>query len=375
MMPGPEGHGMRERVVERLRRLARERGLDAVVASAPESVVYLTGTFLPTIIPSRWSFVVVDGRDEPVFLCCSFQHGLARLTSAWTDLRGYVEHQDDPAAALAGILRDRGLATGRIGMELRTLPAAAYLTVASALPQATLVEGGELIEIVRSVKEPEEIEWLRDAVGRTEGAVDAMIAGAHFGDTDRSLAQTVLSRFIADGATPHSFVMGAGPASRIAHAQPSGYAIKPGDMIRWDLGARYPSKYLSDTARTACVGTPPDAQRSTFDALIAAQDEAFRIARPGLPAGALFDTCAKVVTERGYPFTMPHVGHGIGLSQHERPRLYPGSTVPLEAGMVLNVEPMILLDDAGYAIEDLILITDGECEVLSRRQRTILEIH
>jgi len=373
-MAAAESRAFRERVLERVRRRLHREDLDAVVASSPENVFYLTGTFLPTIIQSRWSFVVIDRRD-PVFLCCSFQHGLARLTSAWSDLRGYVEHHEDPAQALVTVLRDRGLATARLGLELRSLPAAAYLAVATGLPQATLVEGGELLDIVRSVKEPEEVDWLRDALTRTEAAVDAALAASHAGETDLKLAQRVLSHFLSDGAVPHSFVMGAGPASRVAHAQPSGYAIRSGDIIRWDLGARYPSKYLSDTARTAVVGRPTDPQRRAFDALIAAQDEAFRIARPGVPAGALFDACARVMAERGYPFTMPHVGHGLGLSQHERPRLYPGATVPLEAGMVLNVEPMVLLEDFGYAIEDLILVTADGCEVVSRRQRTILEIN
>lgn len=373
-MPAAADRALRERIVERLRRLLAARGLDAVVASSPENVFYLTGTFLPTIIPSRWSFVVVDATREPTFLCCAFQHGLAGLTCVWADLQGYVEHREDPAAVLAGLLRDRGLATARLGLELRTLPSAAYLALARDLPQATLADAGELIETVRSVKEPEEVEWLRDALARTEAALDHAVATSRAGDTDREFARRVLARFLDDGAAPHSFVMGAGPASRIAHAQPSGHVFRPGDVMRWDLGARYPSKYLSDTARSAVVGTPTGAQVRAFDALIGAQDAAFRIARPGLPAGALFEACARVVTERGYPFTMPHVGHGIGLSQHERPRLYPGNDVPLAAGMVLNVEPMTLLEDAGYAIEDLILVTPDGCEVLSRRQRTLLEI-
>jgi Xaa-Pro aminopeptidase len=371
---GVTGREVRERIVERLRRLLKRERLDAIVASSPENVFHLTGTFLPTIIPSRWSFVIVDGKTEPVFLCCAFQHGLARETSVWSDLRGYVEHHEDPADALAVVLRDRGLATARIGLEFRTLPAAAYLAVARALPQATLSDAGEILQMGRCVKEPEEVESLRDALKGTEAAVDAAVAGSHGGDTDWQFARRVLGHFLDDGAMPHSFVIGAGPASRVAHAQPTGYRLRPGDVMRWDLGARYPTKYLSDTARTAVVGRASPSQQRAFDALIAAQDEAFGIARPGVAAGSLFEACARIVQDRGFPFTMPHVGHGLGLSQHERPRLYPGCDVPLEAGMVLNVEPMVLLDDAGYAIEDLILVTEDGCEVLSRRQRTLLEI-
>src|SRR5262245_65648820 len=130
-MTAPTGRAMRERIVERLRGLLQREGLDAIVASSPENVFYLTGTFLPTIIPSRWSFVIVDGRAEPTFLCCSFQHGLARETSVWSDLRGYVQHKQDPGEILAVAPRDRGPATARIGAGCRTLPAAASRALAS----------------------------------------------------------------------------------------------------------------------------------------------------------------------------------------------------------------------------------------------------
>ena len=107
-----------------------------------------------------------------------------------------------------------------------------------------------------------------------------------------------------------------------------------------------------------------------------AQAAALKLAEPGRPASDLFNACRSVVLSHGLPFTMPHIGHGIGIGLHEQPMLEPANKGRLQAGMVLNVEPMVVLSDRGEAFhtEDLVLVTDTGPSLLTTPQQSLLRI-
>ena len=152
--------------------------------------------------------------------------------------------------------------------------------------------------------------------------------------------------------------------------------MQAGTVWRVDLGARYQLGFNSDMARTGVVGEPSAEQESILTSLRAAQQAAVSLAEPGRPASELFDVCRSTALKRGLPFAMPHVGHGIGIGLHEQPMLEPANHARLKAGMVLNVEPMVVLANRreAYHTEDIVLVTDSGPSLLTTPQQSLLRI-
>ena len=98
--------------------------------------------------------------------------------------------------------------------------------------------------------------------------------------------------------------------------------------------------------------------------------------RRGLTAKEVFFAVRDEFKRQGLPFSMPHIGHGMGIGLHEYPMLEPGNDTPLEVGMVLNVEPMALIASRreGYHTEDLAAVTESGRRLLTPPQERLLII-
>ena len=132
----------------------------------------------------------------------------------------------------------------------------------------------------------------------------------------------------------------------------------------------------SDLARTGVIGNPSQEQRDTLKALRATQDAGFNAIEPGRPAKDIFNAVSNEFKRQGLPFGMPHVGHGMGIGLHEFPMLEPGNDIRLQAGMVLNVEPMVVLQNRkeAYHTEDLAEVTASGLRLLTPPQHELLQV-
>jgi Xaa-Pro aminopeptidase len=104
--------------------------------------------------------------------------------------------------------------------------------------------------------------------------------------------------------------------------------------------------------------------RRLHDACLTALDAVTAAARPGARAADLDSLARSIMAEAGYSYPH-HTGHGVGVGYHEEPRIVPGSTVSLEPGMVLALEPAGFADGIGARVEHIVLVTDGDPEVLT----------
>ena len=171
------------------------------------------------------------------------------------------------------------------------------------------------------------------------------------------------------GADSLSFdtIVASGPNGAMPHHRPSDRAIRPGEPIVIDMGAKV-GGYCSDITRTACVGEPDDQFRKVYDIVLGAQLTAIATVRTGM-SGADADGLARgVIAEAGYGDNFGHsLGHGVGLYIHEYPRVGPSSKDPLEEGMVFTVEPGIYLSGwGGVRIEDVVRLESDGARVLSK---------
>jgi Xaa-Pro aminopeptidase len=229
------------------------------------------------------------------------------------------------------------------------------------------VEG--LVESVRSVKESGEIALIKKACAITDAAYESVAGTIKPGMTEKRVAWELEKNLRERGSQslPFEVIVASGPRAALPHAKPTDRVIEEGEPVVIDMGARYKG-YASDLTRTICAGTPDATFKKVYSTVLAAQKAAVRAIHAGIPGKDADGAARKVIQEAGYGEAFGHaLGHGVGLAEHELPRLGPGAEGPLENGMVFTVEPGIYISGfGGVRIEDTVVMEDGKVKPLTK---------
>jgi Xaa-Pro aminopeptidase len=364
--------------IERLRRLMESRALDAIVVSSYQNVSYFAGSTITTQVslPDRLGFLIARRDGAATLLFCNIEISQLKTQTDIEDVREYVEFAQNPTEELARILRELGLTGGSIGIDARRLPAASMTILQRDLPASEFVPIDDELELSQAVKDPDETEKLEDAAKSSLAAIEDTLQTLPKGTTERDVSSAIYLRLMQSGGKPLFMVFASGERTLQAHPESTDTPMPRGILWRIDYGARFDGGINSDLARTGVVGAASPEQEATLKALRATQDAGFRAIEPGRPAKDVFFAVRDEFKRQGLAFTMPHVGHGMGIGLHEYPMLEPGNDTPLEVGMVLNVEPMALITSRreGYHTEDLAAVTENGRRLLTPPQERLLII-
>ena len=348
--------------------------LDALLLAHPNNFVYATGYGAP----STFSFL-----DRPflVLFCRNERIAPAAIVPSWdlADVRrrswiprviGYAEYATDrdgdlrPSwrAALAEAIADaEGIR--RLGVEERYLPLWISAELKDRHGAVETIDATSIIRDIRSVKMPEEIDRLRRAAAIMEDAVEDMLAAARDGITEAEMGRVYAASVASRGAENiANFVLGFGESGAFSHAIPEDRALRRGDAIRFDLGARYKG-YHADTAVVRFWKEANQEQLHHYKGVLESQRAAAAMLGPGVTVRDIYRRAIEVARQFIPSFRMEHVGHGLGVEHHENPPLVESSDAVLEESMVINVETVFL--DAslgGFSIEDTYLITSNGAE-------------
>jgi Xaa-Pro aminopeptidase len=351
-------------------------GLDALVGCSYEALSYFAGTDIQTQLhlPERLEFFIAPRGTAPTLLVCNIEESQVRDQSPIDDVRAYVEFEHDPATQLAELLTEAGV-TGRVGIEAHRLPASALRTLEERLPTIEWIAIDRPLEQLQIAKTPDEIARLGALAGDLLSALHGTLDALGPGSSEAEIGGELVSRVARTGAIPLFMVFSSGPRTTLGHPEPLRTALRAGAIWRTDFGARRDG-LGGDVARTGIVGSPSDEQREIFATVRAAQEAAVALAEPGRPARELFFAVKDAFEAGGLPFSMPHVGHGIGFGLHVAPLLEPRNDVPLTEGAVLNIEPFAILVDRGegYHTEDMVLVGPSGPERLTVPQEELLVI-
>jgi Xaa-Pro aminopeptidase len=254
----------------------------------------------------------------------------------------------------------------RIGFEADALTYANYESLRET--GTHLVPRGGLVESLRAVKEPEELDAMRRASEATNRTYEALAQERFSGRTEKELVWRMTELFQEHGADELAFAIdiAAGPTAASPHAVPGDRVVQEGDLVLVDAGAKV-DHYCSDCTRTFAVGEVSDSLLGIYEITRTAQQAGLDAVRAG-STGRDVDAAARaVIADAGYGENFGHgLGHGIGLLVHEAPALRPESTDTLATGNVATVEPGIYLSGVGgVRIEDLVVVTEDGCEVLT----------
>jgi len=361
-----------------LTQLMDDRDLAGVAVCAAENVAFFARTHLitQTIVPDRLAFFIATRDGRSALLVSDIEEALARRQSSIDDIRVYVEFIEQPARTAGEIIRSLGVERGRIGVDARRMSYATAEALQAALPETTLHGVDDDLEAIQMIKSAEMVDELAASARATQRAIEAAVAGCSPGASERDITSLVAGEIARSGGILYFLVFGSGQGSLVSHLEADSRIMEEGEIFRIDVGARFPSGFLSDLGRSGVIGKPSRFQSETLHALRECQQAVFDVIEPGRAVKDLYSACKQAFADAKLPFTMPHVGHGLGVALHEKPRLHPNNETRLAAGMVLNVEPLALLSDRGegYFTEDLVLVTEDGHEVLTSPQEELLEL-
>lgn len=346
--------------IEKARRLMADNGMGAIVLEPGTSMSYYVNV--------RWGLserpflLVIPAKGELAYVCPGFEEARAReITKFTSDIRVWQE-DEDWGAIVAGILRDRGVATGTVGVEERVrffIPEG----LRAAAPQVRFVLATPVTAGCRMIKSPAEIALMQRANDVTIEAFRAAFATLREGITQYEFGANIRAAFQALGH-PGGASAQFGEYTAYPHGSIQPQRLKEGDVVLVDGGCAVEG-YQSDVTRTTVFGRPSKRQIDVWNLEKAAQTAAFKAARIGATCESVDAAARKVITDAGFgpgykvPGLPHRTGHGIGMDGHEWTNFVRGNTTKLAAGMCFSDEPMIAIyGEFGIRLEDCLYITE-----------------
>jgi Xaa-Pro dipeptidase len=363
--------------IEKAQRLMAEHKLDALMLTQGTSLVYFTNI--------RWgggerlTACVIPAQGKPFFVCPAFEEDRAReqielgpFGDATADVRTWNE-DESPYALVASGLRDRGVATGTLGIE-ETTKFVWSDGVAHAAPQLRLVSATPVVAGCRMIKEPHEIELMRLASHATLKVYEAVYRALKTGMTQDTVSHLIDQAYARIGFRGEASVQ-VGQYTALPHGSITPQVIKEGTIIMIDDGCTVEG-YQSDITRTFVLGKPTDKMRRVFDIVRQAQTAALKAARPGVSLETLDAAARRVIVDAGYgpgfKFFSHRVGHGMGMDGHEWPYLVKNNmfgwepSLTLQPHMTFSDEPGVYIrGEFGVRLEDDLHVTDGGAELFT----------
>jgi Xaa-Pro aminopeptidase len=347
----------------RLRTRLRSAGLDAVVLTKPQNVAYLTG------FTGSAGVAVVTEAD--VHLVLDFRY-LEQAANQATGCRR-VKANGPLLDAAAALLRD--LSVQRIGVEADTMPVGPFRRMQDALQPAEIVPLDGL-DHLRWQKDADEIRTIRRAADIADAAFLAVLPQIRPGVVEREIAAALEHELRRRGSDrmPFDLIVASGPRSALPHGVASDRAIGPGEFVVIDFGAVV-AGYHSDCTRTVVTAPVTEQHRHVYDVVLRAQLGALAALRAGMTGREADALGRRPIVEAGLGDAFGHsLGHGVGLAIHEGPTLSPREEATLAPGAVVTVEPGVYLPGwGGVRIEDLVVITEDGCDILTHLPKDLHE--
>ena len=381
----------------RIKELLREKGLDGAIVSSPENFHYVTGFGGHQHTVSRqpgFTLAVMRADDKvPTHLTTmDFEAATFRIKAAglnfvvdpydtWVGLKTWDEiahgavvpdktAMESSMDKLVQFMKACDLANKKVGIELDYLPVPYYKSLTEKFPEAEFVNISDLFVYARSVKQPDEIEMFRKLCRIADHGFTEVSKIAKIGVSEHELSQCFREDVIKSGfCAPSSWSMFSTGPSGARLTLPGDGVVKDGDVVKFDAGVNAEFDfYTTDTSRAWIIGNGDPALLKLKDRLYEGQRRMIAAAKPGLPINELYHTAYDYVKEMFPCYRRGHQGHSIsmGPATAEAPYINASETRPLEAGMILAMEVPCYIDGVnGFNIEDMVLITEDGCEVLT----------
>jgi Xaa-Pro aminopeptidase len=352
----------------------RSRDLDHLLVGTGANLRYLTG------FSGSNGLAVIDAsaRGQHRFFT-DFRYA----TQSAEQVSAIFEREIAPADLLEAAARALGSGGGpgerRLGFDDAAMSVKQHARLAELVGEGwELIACGGAVEALREIKSEDEIRAIRSASELADAALRTTLEAGLAGRTERAVAIGLELALRSLGAQAPSFpsIVAAGEHGALPHAEPRDVPIPRDALVTIDWGA-YLDGYCSDCTRTYATGRLDDQAQATYALVLRAQKAALAALRPGVSGRALDAVAREIIEGAGHAEHFGHgVGHGVGLEIHEGPRLSrTAGEELLRAGNVVTVEPGVYVPGRfGVRIEDLVVLRDGGCEVLTGLAKTLITV-
>ncbi len=360
---GPFLTARQARLAERLERL----GADAFLTFHPANRRYLTG------FTGSAGYALVTREGTELFTDWRYvDQAAAECPGVEVNLLGGDRRLWEP---LGQRLKAHGAA--RLAFESAHV-SHAFAQEATAELDAAWVPTTKVVEELRAVKDDYEVSRMRASLAVSEAAFEQVLPLVRPGVTEHELAVELRHRIELLGANnqPNLPILASGWRAALPHGRASSKAIERGEFVLFDFGAVLDG-YYSDMTRTVVCGTADEKQREIYDLVNGANAAGVELMGAGTTGRAVDRASRQPLLAAGYEGRVHgySVGHGLGLEIHEDPFMSEGYDRPLEAGMVVTMEPGIYLPGwGGVRIEDTVLVTEAGPDVFNTFTHDLIEL-
>ena len=353
--------------LKRLQHLMVESQVDAVLLSVGADLPYFTG--YEAMASERLTILVVPPDVRPTLIIPRLE--APRVQSGPQEIVVWDE-TTDPIELVGNLLREPS--TVALGDHTWSV---FLIRLQQALGPVSWIPASELTSALRVIKEPLELDQLREAAAAVDRVLARIPDEVRFSGRSESEVAADLARMTVDeGHEMAAFnIVASGPNASSPHHGSGSRVIEDGDLVICDFGGRLKG-YFSDVTRTFAVGEPSDAQKEVHAVVEVANRAGREAVAPGVPCGDV-DLAARAVIEgAGYgEYFIHRTGHGIGTEVHEHPYVVKGNETPLEVGMTFSIEPGIYLPGRfGVRIEDIVACGEDGAEELNRADRGLVVV-
>ena len=358
--------------LDRLRAAMEARGLDAMLTFVQENQYWLRG-YETTGFHSFPQALIVPARGDTLLVTRQLEIENATDNAYKLPAIGYQD-DEEPGEAMARALVDMGLGSATVGVEKQTpwVTVGVYEILLRQAPDVRWEDCSGIIEMLRSVKSPAELAYMREAARCVGAAMRAGIEAVHAGASEFDLAAAVSAARINAGShfTRNPTYIASGARSALGHASWIGRTLEPGDVIFFELGANI-RHYDSALIRCAVAGAATDQMKACLEASSAALDATLAHVAPGAIARDVHKAALGALDKHGLAACFDHrIGYGIGiefLTWIERGGLSldPGSMQVLEPNMTIHLIPFLkVAGKFSLGSSETVRVTETGCEIL-----------
>ena len=356
-----------EKRISKVREAMSKLPVDAIFVTNLMNVRYLcgfTGSNGMLLVTEKGSRFFTDGRYR---------------TQSADQVEGadVVIYQDPPELGSHLKTAASEMRATQVGFEATNVTFARADELRGFFEGAVLHATNGVVEELRAVKEPEELDLMRTAAHMADDGFSHILDFVRTGMTEQEVALELEFYLRKNGAEDVSFspIVAAAERSALPHAHPTDRLVEEGRFLLFDLGCKYKG-YCSDLTRTVVIGEPDSRHSSVYEVILAANEAGLRAAGPDKPARDVDRAARDVVEAAGYPEAFSHgLGHGVGLEVHEGPTVRSTSDDVLKPGNVITIEPGAYFPDwGGVRVEDLCVITESGIEVLSKSPKELIAL-
>ena len=334
------------------------------------------------LLTSRYSrhygaeFDIAEGVAIVTKKGCRYFTDSRYIESAEKNLKGFevldVNREIGYIQRLNTAIADFGVTT--LGYEEHYLTAEEYFHYDEKL-NAKLVPFHKPIYSFRATKEDWELELMRKAQEITDRTFEDLLNVIRPGMTEKELCAELIYRLYKFGSEGPSFdpITISGPNTSLPHGVPSERELQYGDFVTMDFGCLYHG-YCSDMTRTIALGYVSEKMDKVYHTVLEAQLAGIAATKAGVTGKAMDAAARKVIDDAGFVGCFGHsYGHSLGLLIHEAPNASMRNDKPMPAGAVVSAEPGIYIpDEFGVRIEDVTVITDTGCEILTKSPKNLI---